>query len=701
MDRVLNSTGWPVRHRDAWWIPVIIGVLACLLVTGGRMLGPSNAHWLTQSDLAQSYLGWVFFRDGPWSWPPGADPLYGAGLHTSVYYSDSIPLLALLFKPLAAWLPTPFQYFGLWVLVCFVLQAFFAWRLLGLVTSSRLVKALATVFFVFAPPMLLRLGGHMALVGHWVVLAALYLCLRPARQRQLLAWAVLLAVAIAVHAYLFAIAGAIWLADLVQRHWIGPADGVLSGLRRCLPEVLAVGAAVLLAAWLSGFFVMSGQGMQAQGFGYYKMNVLALINGGGWSRFGLNWPQEQGEYEGFNYLGLGGIALVVAALVMRVLRGHTARSGLIPRTLWVMMVLLTLLAITSNIGIGTWQGHIPLPQKAWNALTHLPLQATGRLFWAVYYLLLVAAFFVLLRTLSKRQQIVVLACAVLLQGLDLYPGLAGLHAQLQARSRGAVMPGLHGAFWDTAGSRYHTLRMLPLTLRPDGWERLAFYANSQRMGTDIVQVARIDLERFLALYNSQQTALLSDQLEPQTLYVLDDREVDVARVAIPENHAALFRLDGVNVLAPGWQAALPAGGIDLRHEGPGSFDLPFASDVAVGSTGRSLLGDGWNATATATEASSLAGTATLFVPAGHDAGRNVHVSLSLHRNSTGKSMARELEIWFGAQRLGSCQLSDDSCHHVVFDVPASAQGGYFRKLELRADQPSARLRIALDAIRVE
>lgn len=687
---MLRST-W--RNRIPWLIPVVIGALACLLVTGGLMLYPSNVRWLTHSDLAQSYLGWAFFRDGPWSWPPGADPLYGAGLRVSVYYSDSISLLALLFKPFAAWLPMPFQYFGLWVLVCFVLQAFFAWRLLGLATSSRLVRGLGVLFFVFAPPTLLRLGGHMALVGHWLVLATLY-------------WAMLLVVAMAVHAYLFAMAGAIWLADLVQRYWIAPDDGnggLLSGLRRCVPEVLAMGAAVLLVAWLMGFFTVSSHGMPAEGFGYYKMNVLAPIDGGGWSRLGLNLPQYQGEYEGFNYLGLGGIALIGAALLMRVLRRDVARPIAVPRALWVMMAVLAVLAITGNVGIGTWRGHIPMPQKWWGSLSHMPLQSTGRLFWAVYYVLLLAALFVLLRMLSKTQQIVILSCALLLLGLDLYPALTGLHAYLLARSRDTLVPGLHGAFWDTAGSRYRTLSVLPLTMRPARWEQLAFYANSQHMGTDAVQVACLDLDHFFSLYNSQQTALLADRLNPQTLYVLDDRELDVARLAIPESRAALFRLGGLNMLAPGWDAALPAGAVDVRRQAPAStsFDLPFASDFAVRSAGRSLLGDGWSATDAAADATSLSDVAVLWVPGGHDAGRSVQVQLSLYRNSTGKSMARELGVWSGGQQVGRCQLADDGCRHAVFDVPAAAQGGYFRKVELCADQPSAKLRTTLDAIRVE
>ena len=691
--------------RGLWFMPIIIGVLGCLLMTGGPMLWPGNVQWLVHGDLAQSYLGWAFYRDGAWTLPPGSDPLYGAGLHTSIYYSDSIPLLALFFKPFASWLPVPFQYFGLWVLACFILQAVFAWRLLGLATSSRLVKGLGSFFFVLAPPMLLRLGGHMALVGHWIVLAAIYLCLRPTRQRQSCYWAVLLVVAITVHAYLFAIAAAIWLADLVQRYWVAPGgevSGRLSGVRRGLPEVLMVGAFVVFAAWLTGFFMVSGHGMQTDGFGYYKMNVLAPLNGAGWSRFGLNFPQAAGEGEGFNYLGVGGMALILSAVWMRVLRRGVSYRGLIPRPLLVMAVLLAIAAITCHIGIGTLQWQMPMPQKWWAALSHMPLQSTGRLFWATYYVWLLAALFVVLRMLSWRRQVLLLCGAVVLQCLDLYPGVMGLHSLLLARSREGVIPGLHGAFWDAAGSRYKTLRILPLTARPVDWEPFAFYANSHHMGTDIVQLARIDMDRFLSLYNDQQGALLSDRLDLQTLYVLDDREVDVARAAIPASHAALFRLDTLNVLAPGWSAPLPAGAIDLRGAAAvsTSYALPFESDFSAGSAARRLLGEGWDATG-AGDATTLSDTASLFVPGGDQAAHSVHVELSLHRASVGKSMAQQLEVWLEGQSVGACDLAGDGCRHLAFDLPPAKQGDYFSKLELRPAQPLAKLRIVLDRVRVQ
>lgn len=683
---------------------MLFGFVACVWVSGGVMLWPGQVNWLAHSDLAQSYLGWGFYRHAPWAWPPGANPAYGAGLHGSIYYSDSIPLLALLFKPLSAWLPEPFQYFGLWVLACFVLQAVFAWRLLGLIEARPLSKLLGLVFFVLAPPMLNRLGGHMALVGHWMILAALWLCLRPSRRHQTAWWAVLVAMAMIVHAYLFAMVAAIWVADMARRQRdmqrTAPA-GVGGVLRRWLPELMLVVVATCLMAWLAGFFMVSGHGMQAEGFGYYKMNLLAPFNGDGWSWFGLRLPQAPGEYEGFNYLGLGGIVLVVVAVLLSVLRRDgQRRPGPIPTPLWVVAGLLGVLAITCNVGFGSLQWHMPLPQHWWKRLSHLSLQSTGRLFWVAYYLMLLAALLTVFRRLRGRVQVVLLLALVALQLADLYPGLSGLRTTLLARAR-STPASLHGPFWDAAGDRYHTLRQLPLALMSPGWETLAFYAQEHRMRTDAVQLARFDWPRFLSLYNHGQAVLLDDRLDSSTLYLLDDREVAVARLAVPADAAALFRFDGHDVLAPGWSAALPVGATDLRAPGPAEspFRLPFRDDLAVGGPGRLLLGEGWNST-DAREVSSRGDSAGVSVPVEGRVGQRVYVELDLLRAGSHGSQARQLDVWSGGQRVGSCVVATGDCRTLQLNLPLARSGLHLRKLVLRPAQAGARLRIVLAGIRV-
>src|SRR5262245_27194605 len=120
------------------WLSILMGVFAFVGVTGGRILRPEYTDWLMETDPGSCFLGWQFFRETPiFQFPRGANPSYGTDLGNSIVNSDSIPLFAFLFKPFNSLLPPTFQYVGLWILCCFVLQAFFAYKLLAYFTKDK------------------------------------------------------------------------------------------------------------------------------------------------------------------------------------------------------------------------------------------------------------------------------------------------------------------------------------------------------------------------------------------------------------------------------------------------------------------------------------------------------------------------------------------------------------------------------------
>ena len=104
---------------------VLLGLAAFLLFAGWWVLIPGNISWLGERDRAMHTLGWFFYRDAPWGWPPGDSPHLGIELANSIALGDGLPLFALPLKLVAAWLPRPFQYWGDWWLLCFCLQSVF------------------------------------------------------------------------------------------------------------------------------------------------------------------------------------------------------------------------------------------------------------------------------------------------------------------------------------------------------------------------------------------------------------------------------------------------------------------------------------------------------------------------------------------------------------------------------------------------
>jgi len=159
-------------------IPIFLGILCFAIVCGFNATNPLNEEWLFGGgDATQHYLGWLFFRNSPWAWPPGLNPMYGIGLNNSIVFTDSIPLLAIPFKALSPILPNTFQYLGMWAFLCFILQAWFAWKLVSLFSRDLLICAMCTGLFIFSVPMLSLFPENPGLGSLFLVLAALYLSL--------------------------------------------------------------------------------------------------------------------------------------------------------------------------------------------------------------------------------------------------------------------------------------------------------------------------------------------------------------------------------------------------------------------------------------------------------------------------------------------------------------------------------------------
>src|SRR4051794_24982770 len=76
----------------------LVGAGAFLILVGPRAIVPWNIAWLQGTDAVFQYLSWKFFALSAWSLPPGINQHYGLEISSSIFYSDSIPLFALIFK---------------------------------------------------------------------------------------------------------------------------------------------------------------------------------------------------------------------------------------------------------------------------------------------------------------------------------------------------------------------------------------------------------------------------------------------------------------------------------------------------------------------------------------------------------------------------------------------------------------------------
>ena len=538
--------------------------MAFLVIAGPRFLDPTNVVWLVGGDPLQHYLGWAFYRNSPWTWPVGLNPLYGMEFSNSIVFSDSIPLLAIPFKAISQLLPYPFQYFGIWVLLCFVLQAYFAFRLISLITNSIAIQCLGSVLFLFSPPLIFRLSLHESLMGHFIILAALYLNLKPSAKSieikkshlRSFAWIVLLSIAVLTHFYLAVMVLVLWSADLSSRVFISNN----ASYKESVFELLLMVGIIGFIAWQAGYFAIDGASGATRGFGDFRTNLLALFNSRGWSYWlrpiPLRDAVEAAAGEGFQFIGAGSLFLLICA-VYGCLRGKiSVRATAVLGwknypSLLIALGLLTLISISNHVGLGPWNFTVPLPEFVINLLSIV--RASSRLFWPLYYTIILAIIWVVLKAYSSRSALILFFIAALLQVVDTSSGWLPIREKVSLSSSSEFKSQLQNPFWKAAGRHY---KNIVANGGQNNWESFGILASSNQMATNIAYLARADFNKERESFETVNQQLHQGPLNEKTLYIFQDWKNAPDGIQFDPQNDLLARIDGVNLLAPGWKACI-------------------------------------------------------------------------------------------------------------------------------------------------
>ncbi len=531
--------------RDMY-IAALIGLAAFLAVTGGCILNPFDPTFIfaTGGDAVQHYVGWLFYRHAPLLQIPfGSNPAYGETMSSTVVFTDSIPLMAFLFRPLSRFLPLDFQYIGIWTALTFTLQAIFAWKLLARLTSDRVLIGLGTGFFVLCYPMILRIWVHEALSAQWLVLAALYVFLDDARKS--FRWALLLCVASLVHAYLVAMVAAIWAADMLRRALIRECTFI-----DLAKEVVAVVIPLIAVMGLAGYFKHGST--TADGFGIYRMNLSSPFNRGGAISIMDIPTRHGGDYEGAVYLGAGMIALVGIAIFgayKRRLKFQFECSKI--TTLALLSAGLLIYAISNRVAFGSHELFSYSLDRLVGPLART-FRVSGRFAWAVVYLLQMVVIGIIIHCFSRRTSILLLSFFLVVQACDVMSGTV----LMRERWSGSWSNPIKAAFWNEAGLRYKRIAYVPAPSAPpgslpDNVVPLDIFASSHGMSVTWADAARPDFEKAAIVESQLRQQVDTGQYRLDTLYVIGDDIIWArARDSAP---GFLGSVDGYRVIAPGMQ----------------------------------------------------------------------------------------------------------------------------------------------------
>lgn len=410
-----------------------------IAIYGVHILDVTYVEWLLSGgDLTQHYIGWKFFRIAPWQNMIGMMNNIAYPFSESIIYTDSIPLAAVLCKLLREILPTRFQYFGIWGLICFVLQGLMAALILNKYLKNNVQIIMGSLFFVLAPVMLRRMYWHTSLSAHFIILLAIALYLYHDQWfkewwKSFVIWGAMGLLCASVHIYYVPMCGVILLGFVILNFMSN--HKVVAAI---VPLIAYMLCALFMIWWLGGF--SSGMDDGAPGLGYYSFNLNGFFNPQDWSSFFKGTENYAGgQYEGFAYVGSGIIVLVIISVVFIVWhlrkKNHIMQSIKEHRNVLVstgMCIVIVFMSASNEISLGdNLLFKLPLSkpiESIWSVF-----RASGRLIWPAVYMLMIFAICTGVRAAEKSKRVwsgtAILAICLLLQVFELKDKLVEKRAE--------------------------------------------------------------------------------------------------------------------------------------------------------------------------------------------------------------------------------------------------------------------------------
>ena len=397
------------------------GAVLFILTYGSAVLDVTYDTWIFRIkdvDIHQHYLGWCHFRKAPWHFPPGLFDSLSYPYEMSILWTDSIPLFALFFKCFRDFLPETFQYFGIYGLLSQMLTGALSALMIRKVTGNDILACISAPFFAGSFPMLQRMFYHTSLTSHYLIIIPLMFFLHDGylwkTKKKCVFWGLYFLFSVMIHPYLWAmgavISGFAFIYEITVTRDIRPAVFTL----------ITSAAVTVLALCFMG--ALSGNVNMAYKLGGFGANLNTFVNPLGLGSFLPELPlYTPGQYEGFGYLGAGGLLLALSGgllFLVRTKRNLSGRRSVFKDDksifLWIMGLFFLIMALFPVLSVNTkLLFELKLPDAVSSLLGIF--RSNGRFIWPVVFLIYTGAIAVISeRGNGEKRKVRAIASAVLL-----------------------------------------------------------------------------------------------------------------------------------------------------------------------------------------------------------------------------------------------------------------------------------------------
>lgn len=474
-------------------------------------LDPRNVAWLTHNDQITHWIGWRFFAQSGWQWPPGANFKYGWESSTSIIATDSWPLFAVIFKLLQIPVVSQGQYFGFGYLVGAILLTFGSARLLSIFGLGGVRRFLGIVIMITIPMFWYMHRWYPALsAGMALLVWATCLYFEDMRRARIsiTRWTLLLSIGVATQFYLFAL--------LLVFYVVTTLEGRRRGFSKshALASSVLVLVFILAIMYLLGYFMIPiTRASAGSGYGEFSANLLAPIDPGGASGWISRFPSTDQQYEP-TFVGMGAL-LLLCILLMRhrvalwqSVRGFS-RNHII---LGLALVMMSAFAISHVVTVGTVSLRVPIPLVVEQSLS--VFRSSVRFIWPLI-LMIVLGVVVLVSRLSPKA-IPLLMLVAIVQIADI---AVPIRSVAERPNGNAIGIRFDKALWARVPSDYSQIAQHPAANYKGGWAECAYAALATNRAAQCAYLARV--LRLTELNQQNQSLLQNEVPSVETVYWFD------------------------------------------------------------------------------------------------------------------------------------------------------------------------------------
>ena len=400
-------------------IYIFLSIIFISISIGLESLNPKNFDWLLSDDRLGELIGWLSYKNSFWQFPLG-NYTQGDYGNNSVVFNGTVPLLAIISKILFKNAEN-FQYFGFWILICFFLQGFFSYLIIFKLTKDKIFSFISSLFFLISPIFLHRIGLHISLAGQWIIIVY-FLNFLYNNKNYHLNNILILTLSSGIHFYFTII---LLVTDFIiyfYNYFLKKKK--LFFIKNYIIKILII----LIFMFFLGYFVFSPINAIGGGYGIFKMNLLSLIDPGVssmnqaylWSRFLPDLPNNYGEHEGFNYIGIG-FLIIFSLSIIYFFKDFNLYNKENFKIYLTLIFVFFILSISNNIGYLN-KNLLSVPLNEFILAPLSLIRASGRLIWIVNYFLLTMSLYFIFKYFPNKNKFILILILVL-QFFDISKGL--------------------------------------------------------------------------------------------------------------------------------------------------------------------------------------------------------------------------------------------------------------------------------------